>query len=142
MEEFANARISKSADIEWASVPPKWVFPCPRDDHYRIFLASSLILRSQARNLVNKVYRKRGYTFKSDDDRDNVSDASRPAFTVLAEDADGNVAGTVSLNLDGRVGLPCDEIFGEELASLRKGGRPLAEVTGFAISEKHTSVGY
>jgi hypothetical protein len=64
-------------------------------------------------------------------------DARPDALTLLAENKSGQAVGTVSLVLDSEDGLPCDEIYGPELAALRSQGRRLLEVTRLAINQTH-----
>ncbi len=60
-------------------------------------------------------------------------DAGPETFTLLAEDMDGRIQGTVSLVFDSERGLPCDEIYWLETGRLRGENRRMAEVTRLAL---------
>ena len=60
-------------------------------------------------------------------------DAGPETFTLLAEDMDGQIQGTVSLVFDSERGLPCDEIYWVETGRMREEGRRMAEVTRLAL---------
>lgn len=51
---------------------------------------------------------------------------------------EGKVVGTISLVLDGPMGLPMEEFCGEEIAKLRSEGRKLAEVVALALDPEYT----
>jgi hypothetical protein len=55
-------------------------------------------------------------------------------LTFLAA-KDGQVAGTVSIVPDSRLGLPADIIFPERLAVLKKAGRQLCEIFSLGVNE-------
>lgn len=52
--------------------------------------------------------------------------------------AHGKLVGTVTLVLDGPMGLPMEEFCGEEVAKMRAEGRKIAEVIAFAINPEYT----
>ena len=101
-------------------------------------VASDRETRKKAYRLAYEVYNASGLI--PDMDTGMVIspyDAAFHTVTVLAEDSEGKAAGTFTLILDTAKGLPCDEIYSEELKTLRKKGRHLVEVTRLAIAEKH-----
>ncbi len=63
----------------------------------------------------------------------SAHDAGPETFTLMAEDMDGRILGTVSLVFDSDRGLPCDEIYWLETGRLRSEGRHMAEVTRLAL---------
>ncbi len=139
MTAWASSLNGISADMEVISPPRKWTFPCSKKGCYRIFPVDDPEARERAQELMKTVYQERGYLNKNDEASHNfLPSKKRSVFTLLAEDEQGESAGTVSLHLDSSVGLPCDEIFGEEAAALRVQGQKLVEVTGLAVSARHT----
>ncbi len=64
-------------------------------------------------------------------------DAHPETLTLLCEDSRGRSAGTVTQYFDGPDGLPCDEVFPGEMASLRKAGRRVVEIGRLAIAPEH-----
>ncbi len=95
----------------------------------------------QAWNLVYRVYLKRGYI------RPNPRrlHAAAPMFTrqaaVLVKSRGQEVLGTLSVAIDGGMGLPMDSTFGRELDALRRRRRRLAEVAHFADAVELTDTG-
>ena len=127
-------RLDRSAD----SVPSLWPVE-GRDGHgYRIRVASDRKSRERAYRLAQKVYEESAYAAGGPE---AVSvhdyDALPETFTLLVEDESGAAVATVTLVFDGDRGLPCDEIYAEELRELRQQGRRLVEVTRLAISSEN-----
>ncbi|MCK6471983.1 MAG: long-chain N-acyl amino acid synthase [Planctomycetes bacterium] len=106
---------------------------------YVIRVAANRTTRERAYELAHRVYLARGYA--AEDGRMIVApyDADSKTLTLLAEDDRGEAAGTVTLVFDGPRGLPCDELFPNELAELRREGRRLVEVTRLAIDKAHAN---
>ena len=100
-------------------------------------ICSNRATREKAYRLAYSVYKDRGFV------SENLSgmvvcpyDATPFAVTFLAIDREtGEGAGTISIVRDGQ-GLPCDNIYPEELAGLRFQNRALVEVTRLAIAPK------
>lgn len=116
----------------------KWPFTDRGGKAFRISVATDADTRRRAAELAHRVYRKSGYVSEDESAREHMTMLERPnVFTLLAEDEWGRSAGTVSLVFDSQEGLPCDEIFHNELEGLRARGRRMAEVTRLAIGEDH-----
>ena len=115
-----------------------WEYRDERGELFRIHLATTRSLRERAYRLAHSVYQKRGYV-PGDSDGMIVSsfDADAHTFTLLAEDAQGRAAGTVTLAFDAGTGLPSDEIYSPELNQLRSEGCRMSEVVRLAIDEAH-----
>jgi hypothetical protein len=62
-----------------------------------------------------------------------------PDTSVLIARRQKRVLGTLSLVLNGRVGLPMHIVFSEEIEALMRSGARVAEATSFAISESSTA---
>ncbi len=101
-------------------------------------VASNRKQRERAYRLAHNVYGESGYV-RSKRDGLIVSsyDAHPDTLTLLAEDASGNAVGTISLVFDSENGLPCDELFQDEMGGLRLQGRRLIEVTRLAIARDY-----
>ncbi len=83
--------------------------------------------RAQAGMLVEKRYSGRGYEFPG-------FRRERNLHTFIAYD-EGRLMGTVGLRLDSRKELSADELYPEELASLRKRQYRLCEFTRLAVDK-------
>lgn len=104
------------------------------DFHIRV--AADRAEREKAYRLAYRVYRRCGYV-NEDPAALCVSayDAYAGTFTLLAEDAQGREAGTLSMVFDSNLGLPCNEIYREEVDALRAQGLSLVEFTRLAIDD-------
>jgi hypothetical protein len=103
----------------------------------QILVAADRETRERAYALAHRIYRRSGYV-PEDGQRLCVSphDASQHTLTLLAQDAQGNDCATISLVFDSQHhGLPCDEIYRNEVDALRASGCRLAEVTRLAIDD-------
>jgi len=92
------------------------------DAGFQIRVASDRASRRRAYALAHRVYSGRGYV--SDEQQLILSryDTHNSTLTLLAQDEKGGDAATISLNFDSAEGLPCDEIYSEELNGLRGQG--------------------
>ncbi len=62
-----------------------------------------------------------------------------PTTDIIIARLRGEVISTLSLVRDGDLGLPMEQIFGDEVASRRAAGRQLAEVSGLADRRQGTA---
>ena len=88
-----------------------------------------------ASRLVHGCYLRRGYVKPSADGRHVNAYLAMPSTAVFVARADGVVVATVSLITDSALRLPCDALWGADLAAFRATGRRLAEVSALAVSE-------
>jgi hypothetical protein len=89
--------------------------------------------------LVHAAYCRQGYLAEDREGmRLTVYNAFPDTVTFIAKEG-REIVGTVSLVGDTDVGLPMDEIYGEELNRLRRRGRSLAEVTMLANKSQRVS---
>jgi hypothetical protein len=93
-----------------------------------------------ASRLVHRCYVDRGYVAPSADGRHVNPYLAMPTAAVFVARAHGEVVATVSLLQDSELQLPCDELYGGELRTLRAAGLRVAEVSALAVSEAHRSV--
>lgn len=129
----AVSQALRAIRLDDAPLPPA---PPPSSADYRLRVAYDAATRERAYRLAYRVYRTSGFADPHPDEHCvNAYDTRPDTFVMLAEDAAGRAAATVTLVFDaGAQGLPCDEIFAEELAPLRRDARRLAEVTRLAMA--------
>ena len=99
--------------------------PSPR--HISIAAACSPASRFAANRLLKERYNWRGY--------DNVSLPHSESIThfPLTATHEGIVIGTLTVGVDGPMGLNCDRAFASEVDTLRRAGAKLCEFTKLAI---------
>lgn len=85
--------------------------------------------------LVYKEYLKRGYCDASPSGMHYSYFSLLPDSRTFVLKKEGALWGTISLVPDSSCGLPMDSLFAEEMASFRKPGRRLAEVTLLALDQ-------
>jgi hypothetical protein len=88
-----------------------------------------------ASRLVHACYLRRGYVKPSADGRHVNAYLAMPSTAVFVARAGGAVVATVALITDSALRLPCDALWGADLAAFRATGRRLAEVSALAVSE-------
>jgi hypothetical protein len=92
---------------------------------YRILLATTAELRRRADAIVTSVYAAQQYNNPAGAQRA----ACRLASTLLITAPDGSDVATATLIPDSPNGLPCDEIYRQEVDALRREGHGVVEVT-------------
>ncbi len=100
---------------------------------FRFRVAADRMDRERVYRFAHEIYS--GVALADGDDGMVLSphDAGPETFTLLAEDMDGQIQGTVSLVFDSERGLPCDEIYWLETGRMRAEDRRMAEVTRLAL---------
>lgn len=111
-----------------APAPPK-----PFNASIDVALATTRAEHEAASRLVHACYARRGYV-KADRPRPSPY-LAMPSTAVFVARAGAAVVATVALIADTALQLPCDELYGAELAAFRAGGRRLAEVSALAVGE-------
>jgi GNAT superfamily N-acetyltransferase len=112
-----------------------------RRSSVEVALAVTRAERDAASRLVHRCYLRRGYVKPSADGRHASPHLAMPSTAVFVARADGGIVGTVSLIPDSARRLPCDGLWGAELAELRANGRQVAEVSALAVSEAWRGTG-
>lgn len=131
----AISTILRHLEREPDQVPLRWQIQGRKGSRYRVHVAADRRTRERAYRLARQVYQASDYLEESSKALAVSSyDALPDTFTLLVEDETGRDAATVTLVFDAGRGLPCDEIYGEELDALRQSGKRLVEVTRLAIS--------
>lgn len=96
---------------------------------FNIRMVNSAGRREAASLLVRKRYAWRGYSI-------DPSLGNEPNRIMLVADTiEGKTVGTMTLCLDGDIGLPADENFRDKLDELRSQGRRLSEPSRLAIDD-------
>ena len=104
--------------------------------NFKIRVASDRASRQKAYALAYRVYRRCGYVNESASGLCvSAYDAFAGAFTLLAEDSSGKECGTITMVFDSGLGLPCNEIYREEVDGLRAQSCSLVEFTRLAIDD-------
>ena len=105
------------------------VYEHPIDNQvFHIRMVNSEGRREAASLLVKKRYSWRGYSV-------TAPSVKEPNRITLAADTEGRTVGTITLCLDGRMGLPADENFEDKLDELRAQGRRLLEPSRLAMDD-------
>jgi len=96
--------------------------------------AITLSERSEATTIIKKQYTESGYTLdETDVDKKMQYFLEQETSQVFIARYEGHPLATVSLIEDSPLGLPLDELYKEEIDTLRKRGLRLAEVSQLAI---------
>lgn len=95
---------------------------------FNVRLANSASQREAATLLLKKMYSWRGYSVE---DHPDVT----PTIIMLAAESIGSTVATMTLCMDGPMGLPADGTFGAELDVLRAQNRRLTEPSRLAIDK-------
>jgi hypothetical protein len=100
----------------------------------KVRVANRLNLRRKAYKLIYNNYSKMGIT------RDNDSglwlsifDALPETTTIVVEDTQGEIVGTLTLVFESPIGLPADALYRNEIDEFRATGRRLCEIISFGI---------
>ena len=99
---------------------------------FKIRLAHSRPLSTDAGSLVDRRYRRRGYRTAG------PTGGDPHLYTFVAYD-EGKLSGTVSIRIDSDRGLAADELYRDEIDELRKAGCKICEFTKLALDVKVVS---
>jgi hypothetical protein len=86
--------------------------------------------------LVHDQYAARGYIAPDPSRRRRTPHQALPSTRVFVARTGGEVIATVSLVPDSALGMPCEAIYGEEVAAMRAAGSRLAEVSALAVDRR------
>lgn len=107
-----------------------------RRSEYSIRVAGDLASRRKAYRFVHDVYLEKGYASPNRSGMWlSIHHALPQTVTVIVEQNEA-VVGSLTTVCDSKIGLPTDNIYHEELESLRRDGRRLAGITGLAVSDR------
>lgn len=88
--------------------------------------------REMCFRLVHDVYVRLGYMKPNPGGIRFNAHLASPGTTTFAAVKEDLVMGTMTLFMDGMMGLPCEAVFAEEVTALRRQGRKVAEVGALA----------
>jgi len=111
------------------------------NENFKVLIASKTSLRKKSYELAYDIYHEIGLTSAMDERRKSCIssyDLRKRTLTLLIKDFKGNDAATVTLYFDSNYGLPCDEIFSNEVIQLRNQNRKLCEVARWAIKKEYS----
>lgn len=115
--------------------------PAEKLTEVRVAVAKSRAEIEAARHLVRQRYQWRGYEVEFADDRcaeNLVPQRFAHEITIVAEHREATI-GTVTLGLDGPLGLRAEETHGVVIQSARIRGRRVCELTRLAVAESADS---
>lgn len=101
-------------------------------------------LRSERRHaleLRRDVYRRKGLLRENTLEPQVLPQACAPGSAIFVAKEFGSIVGTISFYLDSAIGLPMDEVHGEEVDEMRRRFARVAEVGGLAVLEDRRGVG-
>lgn len=111
--------------------------PDEHSGNYSVEFARDRADLLKAFELVHQSYMECGYIDRQEGElRVRIFDLLPGSITIVAKN-DDQVVGTISVVMDSRFGLPMEEAFSEEIKTLRRRGRRIAEVTGLSIRKSH-----
>ena len=120
----AVSQILRAITDDLEQGPPEWELPSDEEGAgFCMLVASDRKTRGRAYALAHRVYSGRGYVAEEEGMIVSPHDPDPDTLTLLAQDEDRRDAATITLVFDSHGGLPCDEIYGEELNALRSSGR-------------------
>jgi GNAT superfamily N-acetyltransferase len=104
-------------------------------------LAHSRSDRQHALELRRDVYRRKGLLRENTLELQVLPQACAPGSAIFVAKEYGSIVGTISFYLDSAIGLPMDEVHGEEVDEMRGRFARVAEVGGLAVLEDRRGVG-
>ena len=104
-------------------------------------LAHSRSDRRQAMELRRDVYQRKGLLPENTPQPQVLPQACAPGSAIFVAKEFGSIVGTISFYLDSAIGLPMDEVHGEEVDEMRRRFTRVAEVGGLAVLEDRRGVG-
>jgi len=106
-----------------------------------VALAQSRSERKQAMEIRRDVYKRKGLLPDNAPQPQVLPQACAPGSAIFVAKEFGAIVGTISFYLDSAIGLPMDEVHGEEVDQMRTRFARVAEVGGLAVLEDRRGVG-
>jgi hypothetical protein len=129
--EIFGDRSRAVPDLSTAPLDPALADPNLHPDVFRVRVARPRTVGEDAGVLVQRRYGSRGYQAAP-----TVTDPS--LYTFAAYDS-GTLVGTLGVRLDSPAGLKIEELYGDEVETLRARGLRLTEYTRLAVAESAAS---
>lgn len=104
-------------------------------------LASSRSDRQTALKLCGEVYQRKGLLPGTALKPHVSAQSCVPGSAIFVAKQDKAIVGTISFYMDSAMGLPMDEVYGEEVDSMRERYARIAEVGSLAVLEGHRDLG-
>jgi GNAT superfamily N-acetyltransferase len=104
-------------------------------------LALSRFDRQQALEIHRDVYKRKGLLRESTLKSQVLPQACVPGSAIFIAKEYGAIVGTISFYMDSVIGLPMDDVHGEEVDEMRGRFARVAEVGGLAVLEDRRGVG-
>lgn len=104
-------------------------------------LAASRSDRERALELHREVYRRKGLRRENTPRPPVLPQACVPGSAIFVARENGEIVGTISFYMDSVLGLPMDDVHGEEVDVMRGRFTRIAEVGGLAVLEDRRGVG-
>ncbi len=104
-------------------------------------LALSRFDRQQALEIYRDVYKRKGLLRDSTLKSQVLPQACAPGSAMFIAREYGAIVGTISFYMDSVIGLPMDDVHGEEVDEMRSRFARVAEVGGLAVLEDRRGVG-
>jgi N-acyl amino acid synthase FeeM len=130
INSYSNAQ---ALDLETSDVRNKNDCLLKRNN-YSIHLVDSLKQRLKTNTLIKRMYASRGYHTET-----ATTFSHSPNQITFAASIGEIIVGTVTLGIDSDEGLLTDELYQQEINSLREKGRKVCELSKLAINPLHTS---
>lgn len=106
-----------------------------------VHLALSRLDRQRALELHRDVYKRKGLLRENTSQPQVLPQACVPGSAIFIAKEAGAIVGTISFYMDSVIGLPMDDVHGEEVDEMRGRFAPVAEVGGLAVLEDRRGVG-
>lgn len=104
-------------------------------------LAHSRFDRQHALELRSDVYKRKGLLREDTFTPHVLPQACAPGSATFVAKEDDTIVGTISFYMDSRIGLPMDDVHGEEVDNMRVRFARVAEVGGLAVLEDRWGMG-
>ena len=130
--------VSIAFDQSMISIQKNEVVKKTAPSGYTIKLANTLEEREAAYRLAYKIYLGKGY-IKENSDQWLVKkqDANSETATLIVQDLDKKVVGTVTMLFDGVDSVPAENIYAQEIKQLRLHQEKIVEISRLAIDNDH-----
>lgn len=109
-----------------------------RLENFTFSVASELNQLKDCYSLAYREYFKKGYVTSENSNQMIINDydLNKSTMVIMAKNEFQEIVGTLTIVVDDNQGLPCDELFSDELKVMREGGAKVAEVVRLAISSE------
>lgn len=108
-----------------------------KDNEFELRIADTIELRKKAYQLIYKIYLEKNFTQAHPSEMwFSKYDAFDSTVTLVVIKDDDDVVGALTLVFDSADGVPADDLYKEELSSLRSSRKELVELVSLGIDPK------